>query len=944
MYPQFKIEKLVTAMCGELQTKTSLDIDFLVAKDVLAAKYKWALNVLGKPVVNIDWLHQCWREHRLVPHEPYRMLPFTGLTICATGIPPDERKHIEGLIIKYGGHYSADLTKKCTHLLSCLDEELYPVISGSMPSTIPIDGISREQFKQEKEILSLAVPATAQSCVSQSLSSTPSITPLLTKEKSDTVVLTAENISENAGCTGSGFQNEESDLYLENCRILLVGFEPVEMRKLVRMVWSGGGSRYMSFNDKLTHIIIGRPSELEMKEIRKLTMWGVVNAVNVLWLEDCTRNRQEVDVGERHIFSEKTFFQGIESHKRPKTAGSTLSSQEQNRISSLGNSKAGFAFSEKISLIENQTWEACNKESLNTKKVSLESNLQSDDASGEIPVLRETMDQRNLPNQSEMDCGSVQHLNGSISKMANVFRGCRFRFSKGFPEILKPEIVEWVLQGGGVLVEDAENKKPTYIIERHGSRNKTINHGSHTTFVSSHWIRYCLEEGAMLDVGSHILYKPLACQIPLPGFESMRFSVSQYEEKDRILLRNLCYVLGAKFTGKLNKKVTHLLCIFAGGPKYEAACSWGIEVITADWIYECVGKDKVLPLDAFRPREMSAEDRNAGFFGMTQCPTQAAHLVSGELPSQWQTDSQPRSQSQKLEGGGEKQEGSPSAKRTSSVGKTRKRHHPSNGLLKRVSATIDVGCSSDPWDEQSVQWLEGTEKGCKEHAESSKVPCKRAKKSRLKATQDLAKDAVTDNTVEEVAGDKDKQQYSIKESVESYSKKNPSDIITTDEHCRETGRIEDSEATLDVATAIEDLIAQSELLHNDSRTETVDNRNKISQEFPLLSRYREEPSCATFRIPKEFLARHENEDENQNISNDVVRKAHDDYNESQMDSQVIRYEVENTAKKMLMEKIQTRSMASSVRNEGRGQQINNDLARLLNVVDSGGKQKIRRKS
>lgn len=97
-----------------------------------------------------------------------------------------------------------------------------------------------------------------------------------------------------------------------------------------------------------------------------------------------------------------------------------------------------------------------------------------------------------------------------------------------------------------------------------------------------------LKDGCLLDVGSHILYSPLPCRVPLPGFERFRFCVSQYEEKDRLLLRNLCFVLGAKFVEKLTKRVTHLICKFASGPKYEAACKWGICSITSEWIYECI--------------------------------------------------------------------------------------------------------------------------------------------------------------------------------------------------------------------------------------------------------------------------------------------------------------------------------------------------------------------
>lgn len=56
-------------------------------------------------------------------------------------------------------------------------------------------------------------------------------------------------------------ESEEDYLYLSECRISLVGFEASELRKLVNMIRNGGGSRFMSFNDKLTHIIIGKPSE-----------------------------------------------------------------------------------------------------------------------------------------------------------------------------------------------------------------------------------------------------------------------------------------------------------------------------------------------------------------------------------------------------------------------------------------------------------------------------------------------------------------------------------------------------------------------------------------------------------------------------------------------------------------------------------------------------------
>ncbi|PRQ26631.1 putative BRCT domain-containing protein [Rosa chinensis] len=87
-----KIKNLVTSMGGVLHTKTSLDVSFVIAKNVLAAKYKasnytWAVNTLKKPVLTINWLYQCCNEHRIVPQESFRVLPVSGLTICVTRIP-----------------------------------------------------------------------------------------------------------------------------------------------------------------------------------------------------------------------------------------------------------------------------------------------------------------------------------------------------------------------------------------------------------------------------------------------------------------------------------------------------------------------------------------------------------------------------------------------------------------------------------------------------------------------------------------------------------------------------------------------------------------------------------------------------------------------------------------------------------------------------------------
>ncbi|KAJ4836412.1 hypothetical protein Tsubulata_015859 [Turnera subulata] len=73
MNEKAEIEKMVTSMGGQLLTRPSLDVSFVIVKNVLATKYKWAQNILKKPTVTISWLRECWKEHRVVPKENFRM-------------------------------------------------------------------------------------------------------------------------------------------------------------------------------------------------------------------------------------------------------------------------------------------------------------------------------------------------------------------------------------------------------------------------------------------------------------------------------------------------------------------------------------------------------------------------------------------------------------------------------------------------------------------------------------------------------------------------------------------------------------------------------------------------------------------------------------------------------------------------------------------------------
>ena len=66
----------------------------------------------------------------------------------------------------------------------------------------------------------------------------------------------------------------------------------------------------------------------------------------------------------------------------------------------------------------------------------------------------------------------------------------------------RAEIVEWILQGGGKVVDDHVKQNVYFTIECHGVITRPVD-ALQTTCVSSHWIRSCLEV-CLTDTYMHI--------------------------------------------------------------------------------------------------------------------------------------------------------------------------------------------------------------------------------------------------------------------------------------------------------------------------------------------------------------------------------------------------------------------------------------------------------
>uniref|UniRef100_A0A6B2L559 BRCT domain-containing protein n=1 Tax=Arcella intermedia TaxID=1963864 RepID=A0A6B2L559_9EUKA len=97
-------------------TLTDLSCYFITTK-VGSIQYQLA-RYRTIPILSPEWVKECWRSEKLVPIKEYLLKPFAGCAVSVTGLSAATRNEIQRLIKEYGGEYTANLTKRCTHLIS----------------------------------------------------------------------------------------------------------------------------------------------------------------------------------------------------------------------------------------------------------------------------------------------------------------------------------------------------------------------------------------------------------------------------------------------------------------------------------------------------------------------------------------------------------------------------------------------------------------------------------------------------------------------------------------------------------------------------------------------------------------------------------------------------------------------------------------------------------
>jgi hypothetical protein len=153
-------------------------------------------------------------------------------------------------------------------------------------------------------------------------------------------------------------------------------------------------------------------------------------------------------------------------------------------------------------------------------------------------------------------------------------------------------ILEGIIRGSGGKIVNTVNTCDMYIGKyRQGSDYiQTSRAGKHVGNLA--WLYYLITNDKWTSPLKRLLHYPVA-QDPVPGFQGLKISLSNYTGEARIYLENLIVAAGAECTKTLKQDNSHLITAHIESEKCAAAKDWGIELVNHLWLEESYAKWKM---------------------------------------------------------------------------------------------------------------------------------------------------------------------------------------------------------------------------------------------------------------------------------------------------------------------------------------------------------------
>ncbi|CAB3993743.1 Hypothetical predicted protein [Paramuricea clavata] len=403
---------------------------------------------------------------------------------------------------------------------------------------------------------------------------------------------------------------------------------PDDRDALWAMITFYGGQCHTTFDSKCTHLLVPKP-EGEKYEVA-LQHKQKVKIVIPEWILDCIKAKTLLDESKyAPVNDPETQSQSIltpDNHgettgavvnagiERVTETPSSLLSPESPAVSKLKKLSADNKESENSSeestnekLDQGNTNETTN-DGIKRRRSAAESADQALQTLGVVEALAENdyiEESINSTYKAESNTEDLGKSNGGKDGMqgmevqengsendsnkeivvCTLLSGCVF-FISDYQETVQPGTINtWkkVIRQNAGVVEDVYSTKVTHVLCSHQNGDyyrKALADGKR--MITCHWLNDVI-------LNMKLLAPQTALHLPVPfkgrgRCRRMIISVTGFEGKERQILKNMIYIIGAKYTGYLSRSVTHLICRNETSEKYKKAREWDIICTNARWI------------------------------------------------------------------------------------------------------------------------------------------------------------------------------------------------------------------------------------------------------------------------------------------------------------------------------------------------------------------------
>ncbi|KAH7140827.1 BRCT domain-containing protein [Dactylonectria macrodidyma] len=496
--------------------------------------------------------------------------PLKGIIVCCTSIPPDQRASIASKVAELGGVHKYDLTPDVTHLVvGDYDTPKYRHVARERPDIKAMDAAwieaLSELWKNDDDINFREVESNHQ------------LKPL-----------------EKRGIDVSAPQTDQPPTR-DSLLICLTGFGD-QRDDIANRITAAGGSYTGDLTRRCTHLIVSKP---EGKKFAAAKLWGIY-AVTLAWLDQTIA---------RGMILEETKFDP------------TLPPEEQGKDAWIKKDPRRAAWGKRSrSAMANATEDGPRKL---RKTASMKLNSQRNNLWGDI-LGRSTSREYSFAHEQEKPPTEAAQARVEqppapppaptipvLQEKGGVFLDCYF-FVHGFTPQRTSVLEQTIATLGGTICsflhEAALGPYPStplarFLIVPQTSQPDTHppTNYDHLYVVTEYYIEKCLHTKQFFNPNEHVLGRPFPL-FPIPSFSDLTVCSAAFTGIELNQVARSLAQLGAKFEEEFRKGTSVLVCKTLASirkEKLRMALKWGVPVVSADWLWECISTGFKVPLEDF---------------------------------------------------------------------------------------------------------------------------------------------------------------------------------------------------------------------------------------------------------------------------------------------------------------------------------------------------------